>query len=269
MNYAKLLNTFEDYSERTGLPAYAQLIYYKLFALNNRARWAEWFEATNPYLMSRAKIADEKTFIKHRNLLKQHELIDFISGKKGQPTKYKLIKLYSDDDENTGINPVNNPVNNPVFNPVNMPVQMPVEPPGIYKYKYKQKENINSLSCARTIELITSLVNRPLSSADYRTIGVWLDDGLDDLIIAEAVKKAIVQDARSPIAYADTIIIDWDKRGLKTIGDVLDFLKQEKKLSKREQDDIERRRLTEEYDRKYGKQDDSTVQSKLPSVLWY
>jgi hypothetical protein len=43
--------------------------------------------------MVKTGITNEKTFIHHRNLLKQAGLIDFISGKKGQPTKYKITCL--------------------------------------------------------------------------------------------------------------------------------------------------------------------------------
>jgi len=151
MNYVKLLNAFEDYSDRTGLPTYAQVIYYKLFAINNRAGWAEWFEATNPYLMFKASIKDEKTFERHRNTLKQCNLIDFLSGKKSQPTKYKLIKLYT-DEENTGLNPVKTPPIVPVNMPGKSPPIVPGKTPDIYKLngtKFKEKNIKNN---ARTRE---------------------------------------------------------------------------------------------------------------------
>jgi hypothetical protein len=151
MNYVKQMNAFEDYSDRTGLPASTQLIYYKLFAMNNRVGWVEWFESTNPYLMFKAGIKDEGTFIRHRNTLKQCGLIDFISGKKGQPTRYNLIKLYT-EEINTGINQVNMPVNMQVNVPVKTPPIMPVETPDIYKYKLNVNENknINNSACAGT-----------------------------------------------------------------------------------------------------------------------
>lgn len=99
MNFIKQLKAFEDYSDRTGLPPCAQLLYHKLFMINNAANWAEWFHATNPYLMLKVGVKDRKTFDHHRNLLKQNGLIDFISGtRKGQPTKYKLMNLYADSE---------------------------------------------------------------------------------------------------------------------------------------------------------------------------
>lgn len=132
MNYAKQLNAFEEYSDRIGLPAYAQLIYYKLFAMNNRAGWAEVFEAANHFLMYKAGINNEKTFIKYRNLLKQHGLIEFVAGKKGQPTKYTLVELSA--VKNTALDTVNNTVERTVNSTVNPTVNCTA----IYKHKHKQ-----------------------------------------------------------------------------------------------------------------------------------
>jgi hypothetical protein len=151
MNYIKQLNAFEDFSDRTGLPTYAQLIYYKLFAINNRAGWVEWFETTNPYLMFKASIKDEKTFERHRNTLKQCNLIDFISGKKSQPTRYKIIKLYT-DEENTGLNPVKMPSIMPMNIPVNTPSIVPVKTPDIYKDKLTELETKNIKNNVRARE---------------------------------------------------------------------------------------------------------------------
>ncbi|QDR80213.1 DnaD domain protein [Sporomusa termitida] len=211
MNYAKLLNAFEDYSDRTGLPTYAQLIYYKLFALNNRAGWAEWFDATNPYVMFRANVKDEKTFIRHRNLLQQHGLIKFQSGKKGQPTRYKLIPIY----ENTGLNPVNNPVIIPGNNPVETPVNPPVKTPDIYKHKQKQIDTAVVFGAREADKVLLAYQNN---------IGVLNDiaanklDTLTEMYTAEwvlaAIEEAVMANVRK-LGFIESVLGNWGVNGFK------------------------------------------------------
>ncbi|MGL5513440.1 MAG: DnaD domain-containing protein [Sporomusa sp.] len=208
MNYAKLLNAFDDYSDRTGLPAYTQLIYYKLFALNNRVGWAEWFEATNPYVMFRADIKDEKTFIKHRNILKQHGLIDFRPGKKSQPTKYKLIKIY----ENPGLNPVYNPVNNPGNNPV----ETPGKKPDIYKQKQKLNANADNAREDDADEVLNLYQNEV--GIVSPTVAELLTDAIkvnSSEWVKAAIREAVKHNARN-WSYVDAILKSWRNNGFKT-----------------------------------------------------
>lgn len=76
---------------------------FRLFLINNKAGWTGWFGATNRRLLLETGIKSEKTLISTRNSLKQKGLIDFIPGKKGQPTSYTL---------STVLNTVNNTVEN-------------------------------------------------------------------------------------------------------------------------------------------------------------
>lgn len=172
MNYIKQLNLFDDLSVAIGLPTSAQTIYYKLLSLNNRAAWAETFIATNQVIMFRAGIRDEKTFIRNRNLLKQANLIDFVPGKKGQPTRYKIIDL-----EFTGYNPVYMPVQKPV----NMPVKTPVQTPDIYKQEENKKEKSKKNFTPPTLEdvkvycLEKELTVNPADFYNYFESGNWID----------------------------------------------------------------------------------------------
>ena len=114
MKYISQLNAFENWTEVNYLTATEELIWYKLLSLNNRFGWSEWFFVSNQHLMFKARVASEHTLIKARNRLKQVGLIDFLQGKKGQPTKYKITKLYAEDFtvENTAIIAGENAVNN-------------------------------------------------------------------------------------------------------------------------------------------------------------
>ena len=87
--YMTLLKSYSDSS--VGLvPPVAQALYFRLFLINNRAGWTEWFGATNQRLMLEVGLSSAHTLIENRNLLKRLGFIDFRQGKKGQPTLYRL-----------------------------------------------------------------------------------------------------------------------------------------------------------------------------------
>lgn len=87
--YMTLLKAYSDSS--VGLvPPVAQALYFRLFLINNRAGWTEWFGATNQRLMLEVGLSSAHTLIENRNLLKRLGFIDFKQGKKGQPTLYRL-----------------------------------------------------------------------------------------------------------------------------------------------------------------------------------
>ena len=87
--YMTLLKSYSDSS--VGLvPPVAQALYFRLFLINNRAGWTEWFGATNQRLMLEVGLSSAHTLIENRNLLKRLGFIDFRKGKKGQPTLYRL-----------------------------------------------------------------------------------------------------------------------------------------------------------------------------------
>ena len=122
MSYIDLINGFESVCESEALPVASQLLWYKLVHICNRRGWPEWVSVDNMRLMSVSGIKDEKTLIRSRNRLVELELIDYKSGKKGCPGRYRIL---------TG--------NFPVKMPVNVPVNVPVETPDINKTKTKTK----------------------------------------------------------------------------------------------------------------------------------
>jgi hypothetical protein len=68
-----------------------QLLWFRLFLINNKAGWIEWFGADNRRLMLECGIANAQTLDKARQRLKDLGFIDFRKGKGNQPTKYKLL----------------------------------------------------------------------------------------------------------------------------------------------------------------------------------
>lgn len=90
-DYITRFNAFLDRSMGT-LDQGEVAVYVRLFQLNNNYRRVEWFGVLNVNLAELAGMS-EKTLIKTRNSLKQKGYIDFIQGKKGCKTRYKLLPI--------------------------------------------------------------------------------------------------------------------------------------------------------------------------------
>ncbi|MBP2637766.1 MAG: primosome, DnaD subunit [Firmicutes bacterium] len=94
MDYIRQLNAFDNWIAANYCSASAQLLWYKLMAVNNSCFWKEWFTRTNSSLAGMMNVA-ENTMRSARKELKDKGLIDFIPGtKRGELTKYKLVILY-------------------------------------------------------------------------------------------------------------------------------------------------------------------------------
>ncbi|GAA0215147.1 hypothetical protein [Selenomonas dianae] len=101
--YMTLLKSYSDSS--VGLvPPVAQALYFRLFLINNRAGWTEWFGATNQRLMLEVGLNSAHTLIENRNLLKRLGFIDFKQGKKGQPTLYRLNDMCEEEGALNALN---------------------------------------------------------------------------------------------------------------------------------------------------------------------
>ena len=93
MNFIKEINGFERWLESHYLPTNAQLLWYKLFMLSNRAGWPEWIQVDNQRLMAVSCINNKNTFLLARDKLLDSGLAEFTKGKKGSPNRYKLASL--------------------------------------------------------------------------------------------------------------------------------------------------------------------------------
>lgn len=90
MNYIAEINGFERWLETNYLPSLAQLLWYKLVMLCNKAGWSEWVTVDNQRLMSYIQLKREATFIELRDKLIEAGLIEYRKGKKGSPNQYKI-----------------------------------------------------------------------------------------------------------------------------------------------------------------------------------
>lgn len=60
---------------------------------------------------------------------------------------------------------------------------------------------------------------RPLSPMEYELISKWIENKFDDNLIKEALKEAVFNHAFS-LSYIDRILIEWRKKGIKSVKEV-------------------------------------------------
>ena len=103
MSYIELINAFEKWLETNYLPSLAQLLWYKLIALFNKAGWSEWVTVDNHRLMALLGVKREATFISCRDRLIEASLFEYQKGKKGSPNRYKICTI-NFESTNSSIN---------------------------------------------------------------------------------------------------------------------------------------------------------------------
>ena len=89
MTYIDLINAFEKWLETNYLQSSAQLLWYKLIALFNKAGWSEWVTVDNHRLMSMMQMNSEKTLIRCRDKLIESKLFEYEKQSRTN-TKYLL-----------------------------------------------------------------------------------------------------------------------------------------------------------------------------------
>lgn len=101
MTYIDLIKAFEKWLETNYLPSMAQLLWYKLVSLFNKAMWSEWIIVDNYRLMALLDIKREATFISYRDKLIEAGLFEYKKGKKGSPNKYKICTVNFESENNS------------------------------------------------------------------------------------------------------------------------------------------------------------------------
>ncbi len=105
---------------------------------------------------------------------------------------------------------------------------------GIYKIA---ASNINKKVIKNTekniFELFEAEFGRPLSPMEYEFINAWINSGMNEDLIREALKEATYNGV-SNLRYIDKIIYEWTKKGYKTVEDVINnrFKREEKEDNK-------------------------------------
>ncbi len=198
MNYIEQLNHFYDLLQCNYISNNAQLLYHTLLMINNKCSWIEWFQRTNISLCGLLGIS-ENTLKKARNELKQYNLIDFQQAtKKGQITKYKIIKVSKckvENDTNTDTNADTNPDTNTDTNTDDIDKQKPKQKLNKENKKESRKETYENIvdylnekagtnyksTTKGTQEKINARLNEGFNLDDFKVVinkkcDTWLKD---------------------------------------------------------------------------------------------
>lgn len=87
-------------------------------------------------------------------------------------------------------------------------------------------------------EIVEKEFGRTLSPIEYEIIKAWLDNGMDEELIKEAIKEATYNGV-SNLRYIDKILYEWGKNGIKTVSDVVDNRKKRAKTREKETSDVD------------------------------
>lgn len=79
------------------------------------------------------------------------------------------------------------------------------------KIKNENKENI--------YEAFSKEFNRKLTSMEYEIINAWLSNGYSEELVLGALKEAVFNGVNN-FRYIDKILLEWHKKGFKTMKDV-------------------------------------------------
>ena len=105
---------------------------------------------------------------------------------------------------------------------------------GIYKIAASNINKKVTKSAEKNIfELFEAEFGRPLSPMEYEFINAWINSGMNEDLIKEALKEATYNGV-SNLRYIDKIIYEWTKKGYKTVEDVINnrFKREEKEDKK-------------------------------------
>ncbi len=219
LNYLRQINLFETIAEYRKIPVKAQVIYYKLLAMNNRLDWCEWFSTTNSYLMGKSGFSNEQAFIRSRRILLENGLIKFIAGRRGVPSKYNLVPLTKQSDSN--IENLNSS-NGDNFLPIEKAISSQIvssgdsnplaKQPDIYKQAKQTKQN-----SSRAVETVDNVDN-----SDYAN-GKKLVEQLSLEVFYDYVKQNVCRCPAKKMLLKSEIAGKYlAKSDLKTLCDVLD-----------------------------------------------
>ncbi len=102
---------------------------------------------------------------------------------------------------------------------------------GIYKQAATNiNKKVKNISEENIFELFEREFGRPLTPMEYEFINQWINSGMNEELIKEALKEATYNGV-SNLRYIDKIIYEWNKKGYKTVDDVVKnrYKKEEKK----------------------------------------
>lgn len=99
------------------------------------------------------------------------------------------------------------------------------------------KEENNSTN-SNIFEVIEKEFGRTLTPMEYEISKAWLDNGMSEELIKEAVKEAVMNNVTS-FRYIDKILYEWGKNNIKTVEDVNNNRKKRKEEKEKVDDSVD------------------------------
>ena len=91
---------------------------------------------------------------------------------------------------------------------------------GIYKLAATNiNKKITKAEEKNIFELFESEFARPLTPMEYELINAWIESGIKEELIKEALKEATYNGVNN-FRYIDKILYEWGKKGYKTLDDI-------------------------------------------------
>lgn len=100
-----------------------------------------------------------------------------------------------------------------------------------------QEENKASEN-SNIFEIIEKEFGRTLTPIEYEISKAWLDNGMSEDLIKEAIKEAVFNGVTN-LRYIDKILYEWGKNNIKTVKDVENNRKKYKKEKEEEKEKID------------------------------
>ena len=138
MTYIDYLNEFNRWVENNHLTLPAQVLYFRMLNVFNRAGWPEWVPVDTIRLQVMTNGLSKPAAYRARDELVKAGFIQYQQGKKGAPSRYSLVGIKDSGDDF-----LQNTLQFPLQNVLQKPLQ---EPLPIYKTKTKTKEKTPSES---------------------------------------------------------------------------------------------------------------------------
>lgn len=101
-----------------------------------------------------------------------------------------------------------------------------------------QQENNNKNENSDIFEIIQKEFGRTLSPMEYEISKAWLDNGMSEELIKEAIKEATLNGVFS-LRYIDKILYEWGKNNIKTAQDVDKNRKKRKEQKEKIDEDVD------------------------------
>lgn len=82
-----------------------------------------------------------------------------------------------------------------------------------------QSQNNSNLTMERIIKTFEQELARPVTAIECEIISSWMNSNFSEELILEAFKRGVMAGIRN-FRYLDSILREWDKKGLRTLAEV-------------------------------------------------